>query len=205
MAASERVTTLRGGHDGSQSRSGATGSTTGISACLQMYCTMGVVPPPPWSNGGVIDARCKIDWARACRSFAAEEGADESGEHLCSSVSEPNSQLAATPPAAISTTTKKKPLAPQVPKGKTIWDKQSGTWTWISTALRERSARSTTDAINDLRLEVSTRLSSLTALALSFEVQRRQDRIYDRMITQSWPPITWSEARIVEEAPPPRL
>ena len=186
MAASERVTTLRGGHDGSQSRSGATGSTTGISACLQMYCTMGVVPPPPWSNGGVIDARCKIDWACACRSFAAEGGTDESGEHLCSSVSEPNSQLAATPPATSNSTTDKKPLPPQR-RGKTTWDKTTGKWSWVATALRDRGVkpRPTTDAIDDLRHEISARLSSLTALALSFEVKRRQDRISDLIVTKA--------------------
>ena len=211
MAASVRPAPYTEEIDGSRGDQAPRGSSTGISAALNMYCTVGIVPPPPWLNGGVYDARTKINWARECRSFAAEEGADETVERICSSVSEPNSDLAATPPAPSATTKIKKPLPPQRTRGKTIWDKKAGRWTWISTALRDRatiddrSARSTTDAIDDLRHEVSARLSSLTALALSFEVKRRQDRISDLIITRAWPPISWSEARTVEEAPPPRL
>ena len=192
--ASADVTMVRGGHDGSQGDQAPGGSTTGVTVNLG-NCTIGVVPPPPWYNHGVIDARAKIEWAKHCRSLAAEEGADETGEHSSPPVSEPNSDLAATPPAPCTTATTKMPLTISS-VGKTTWDKKTGRWTWVATALRDRGVepRSTTDAINALRHELSARLSSLTALALSFEMKRRQDRISDQ-ITRAWPPISWSEAR----------
>lgn len=195
---------VRGGHDGSQGDQTPGGSTTGVTASLG-NCTIGVVPPPPWYNHGVIDARAKIEWAKHCRSLAAEEGADETGDYSSPPVSEPNSDLAATPPAPCYTSTTERVLKP-TREGKTTWDRVTGRWTWMSTALRDRGVepRSTTDAINALHRDLSARISSLTALALSFEVKRRKDRIVDQ-ITRAYPPVSWSEARTVEEAPPPRL
>ena len=164
-------------------------SSTMLAARLR-HCRLSENSSAPQSSRPTEDARHKITRSQMRRgpSRRIEEGvgaAGPSGPELTSN--------GWTPPSPCRKISVKRPLPSS--RGKTTWDKSSGRWTWEDTALRDRRSkrRSTTDAINALHKDLSARLSSLTALALSFEVQRRQDRISD--VTKSWPPISWSEAR----------
>ena len=168
-------------------------SSTMLAARLR-HCHLSEYSSAPQSSRPTEDARHKIAKSQTSLfealcglSRRTEEGvgsAGPSGPELT-----PNSW---TPPSTCRKTSIKRPLPSA--RGKTTWDKSTGRWTWEDTALRDRRSkrRSTTDAITALHKDLSARLSSLTALALSFEVQRRQDRISD--VTKSWPPISWSEA-----------
>ena len=194
------------------------GSTTGISACLGMFCSIGVVPPPPWYNGGVIDARARIEWARGCRSSAAaEEGNDESGEHISPPDSEPCSGEVDSLPLpirrrSVSNARRLRRWRTQ----HTSWHPSTGHYTWTSSALRTRrcasflekegrgARRVTTDA-NQRLLRLEGQIDRLRARVRMLERQRRRDVGADDTADTPCEATADTEPRTVEEAPPPRL
>ena len=164
-------------------------SSTALTVRLQ-GCTLSVDSSLPQSTQLLQDARPKTLRHRHRHSLTAEveDGSEVPSGHDSDQLL--TSDCWTTPSDPCCPPPRKRPRHPE--RGKTTWDWSTGRWTWTNAALRDRPRRSTTDAISILHSDISARLSSLTALALKFEVKRREDRVCD--MTTSLPALTWCEA-----------